>query len=151
MFHVSMMLMGFYGYVYDDTHHTVAGSRTTIDVLKNTAIWTDYTTAFLLQALEMKYGIATTHDWSACSCMKYFANQTTLILENNDKITDKHPDSRKQRQNHQQEIGRQDPGHVHNAELHGLRPRRQRRCAQWRLRAAENMKLWSQFQTPFSE
>lgn len=86
--HASMMLMGCYGYVFDDTHH-VPNTHTTLDVLQNTAAWTDYTTAFLLQALETKYGKATAHDRSGCSCMKDFANPATLILEHDDKITDK--------------------------------------------------------------
>jgi len=87
--HASMMLMGCYGYIYNDPYHNVDGQRNTHDVLSNTDIWTDYTTAFLLQALETKNGLMTSHDRSACSCMKDFASPTILILKDDEDFQDK--------------------------------------------------------------
>lgn len=87
--HASMLLMGCYGYIYNDAFHQVEGQRSTRDVLGNIAIWTEYTTAFLLQALETKNGLMTTHDRSACSCMKDFASPTILILKDDEEVLDK--------------------------------------------------------------
>ena len=77
----TMMLMGCYGYVYHDGLHTVANTRSTYDYLQEPRIWKDYTTAFLLQALETRNSISLTHDRSGCSCMKDFASPTLVKLD----------------------------------------------------------------------
>jgi hypothetical protein len=39
---VSMMLMGCYGYVYHDGHHSVTNVKSTFDILQMTTIWNEY-------------------------------------------------------------------------------------------------------------
>jgi hypothetical protein len=87
--HATMMFMGCYGYIYDDGYHAVEGVKSTQDYLKDNAIWKDYTTPFLLQALETRNAIAITHDRSACSCMKDFASPTLVKLNDNEQALDK--------------------------------------------------------------
>ncbi len=48
-----------------------------------------HTTPFLLQALEVKNSIDSTHDRSTCSCMKDFANPTIMKLNNKENLLDR--------------------------------------------------------------
>jgi hypothetical protein len=78
----SMMMLGCYGNVYEKGNlHAL---------LKQDTIWTNYTTAFLLQALQNNAGPAPTrvHDRSACTCMKDFASPTTLLLNDDQNFLD---------------------------------------------------------------
>jgi len=73
----SMMMLGCYG-KFNSTKMYV--------LLETNNIWTNYTTAFLLQALQHSASSAPTrnHDRSACTCMKDFASPTTLRLEDDE-------------------------------------------------------------------
>lgn len=79
----TMMFMGCYGYVYDDSHHTTS-PKNTYSLLENQKLWTHYTTPFLLQALENKNAAGAGHDKSVCSCMKDFGNPTLVSLKDDE-------------------------------------------------------------------
>jgi len=82
--HATMMFMGCYGYVYGDKHNSPSTIKTTSSYLQNAKLWKEYTTPFMLQALEDKYNVATAHDRSVCSCMKDFANPTLVGLKDDE-------------------------------------------------------------------
>ena len=75
----SMMMLGCYG-KFNSTKMYVLLQ---LSESQSENIWTNYTTAFLLQALQDSASSAPTrnHDRSACTCMKDFASPTTLRLE----------------------------------------------------------------------
>jgi hypothetical protein len=90
--HVSMFLMGCYGYAYNDRHTSNITRWLTHDVL-----WTDWSTSFLLEALEHRFATSSslsgaTRDHSACTCMKDFASPTLLHLKEKQKVLDLKPD-----------------------------------------------------------
>ena len=77
--HVSMFLMGCYGYADNDRHTSNITRWLTHDVL-----WTDWSTSFLLEALEHRFATSSslsgaTRDHSACTCMKDFASMCFYI------------------------------------------------------------------------
>jgi len=91
--HVSMFLMGCYGYAYNDRHTSNITRWLTHDVL-----WTDWSTSFLLEALEHRFATSSslsgaTRDHSACTCMKDFASPTLLNLKDSHKVLDLKPDT----------------------------------------------------------
>jgi len=87
--HATMMFMGCYGYVYGDKQNSPSTTKTTSGYLQDNRLWKDYTTPFMLQALEDKYSVANIHDRSVCSCMKDFANPTLVILKDDENPLDK--------------------------------------------------------------
>jgi hypothetical protein len=91
--HVSMFLMGCYGYADNDRHTSNITRWLTHDVL-----WTDWSTPFLLEALEHRFATSSslsgaTRDHSACTCMKDFASPTLLNLKDSHKVLDLKPDT----------------------------------------------------------
>ena len=82
----SMMMLGCYG----KFNSTKLYELLQLSESQSENIWTIYTTAFLLQALQDNASSAPTrnHDRSACTCMKDFASPTTLRLEDDEKLED---------------------------------------------------------------
>lgn len=80
----SMMMLGCYG----KFNSTKLYELLQLSESQSENIWTIYTTAFLLQALQDNASSAPTrnHDRSACTCMKDFASPTTLLLQNEEKL-----------------------------------------------------------------
>jgi hypothetical protein len=93
--HVSMFLMGCYGYAYMDRHTSNITGLLSLEVM-----WTEWSTPFLLDALETRYASSkstvsdqvTPRDHSACTCMKDFASPTLLHLKEKQKVLDLKPD-----------------------------------------------------------
>ena len=85
----TMMLMGCYGYVYGDAQHHTTTPKTTASYLQESLLWRDYSTPFMLQALEDRNTARSGHDKSACSCMKDFAQPTLVSLKDDEKPMDK--------------------------------------------------------------
>jgi hypothetical protein len=68
------------------------GVKSTYDYLQTSelrVICKDYTTPFLLEALERRNSIAITHDRSACSCVKDFGSPTLVKLNDDEHAMDK--------------------------------------------------------------
>ena len=84
--HATMMLMGCYGYIYGDKQHEHQGS--TSHYLSKQSLWRDYTTPFMLQALEDRV-TGPGRDKSVCSCMKDFGSPTLVSLQDDEKALEK--------------------------------------------------------------
>ena len=97
--HVSMFLMGCYGYAFNDKHTSNITGWLSLEVM-----WTEWSTPFLLDALETRHASSkstssadetfdhSAHDHSACTCMKDFSSPTLLHLKENQKVLDSKPD-----------------------------------------------------------
>ena len=86
---VTMFLMGCYGYAYNDKH------TKNITQMLELPIWSNWSTPFLLQALETKHksshSPASVRDHSACTCMKDFSSPTLLNLKDNVHVLESTP------------------------------------------------------------
>jgi hypothetical protein len=86
---VTMFLMGCYGYAYHDRH------TKNITQMLELPIWSNWSTPFLLEALETKHASshspARVRDHSACTCMKDFSSPTLLNLKSDEHVLDLTP------------------------------------------------------------